>query len=71
MKRMGESERKEGSDTHLVRANPGSLERLAAQLLILIGDEMAAEGELVDRGAFATEVEDPDLNRLSQFFFRK
>jgi hypothetical protein len=32
---------------------------------------MAAEGELVDRGAFTPEVEDPDLNRSSQFFSPK
>jgi len=45
----------------LVAANPSSLEGLAGQLLALEGDEMSAEGELIDGGFLAAEVEDADL----------
>lgn len=45
----------------LVRANTGGLERLGGELLVLVGDEMAAEGEVVDGGALAAEIEDADL----------
>ena len=44
-----------------VGADTGSLECLAGELLVLIGDEMAAEGELVHRGTLATEIKNTDL----------
>lgn len=48
----------------LVRADARGLERLRGQLLVLVRDEVAAEGELVDGGAFAAEVEDADLRLM-------
>jgi len=45
----------------LVSANTSCFERLRAQLLILIGDKMTAEGELVDGGTFTAEVKNPDF----------
>ena len=48
-------------DQVLVGANTGRLESLGAQLLILVGDEVDAERELVDVGALTTEVEDANL----------
>lgn len=45
----------------LVGANTGSLEGLRGDLLILVGDEVNAEGELVDVGLLATEIEDANL----------
>jgi hypothetical protein len=45
----------------LVGANTGGFQRLGGELLILIGDEMAAEGELVDVSTLTTEIEDTDL----------
>lgn len=45
----------------LVGANTGSLEGFGAQLLILVGDEVDAEREVVDIGTLATQVEDADL----------
>jgi hypothetical protein len=47
----------------LVRTDPSSLERFRRQLFVFVRHEVAAEGEIVDRGAFAAEVEDPDLRR--------
>ena len=52
--------------TDLVGANTGGLEGLATQLLVLIGDKVAAEGELVDRGTLAAEIEDTDLVIVSE-----
>ena len=43
-----------------VGADAGSLEGLAEELLVLIGDKMAAERELDHRGTLATEIEDTD-----------
>ncbi len=45
----------------LVRANARGFKGFGGELLILVGDEVAAEGKVVDRGAFATQVEDTDL----------
>ena len=45
----------------LVCADTSRLERLAAHLLIFVGDEVDAEGEVVDAGALAAEVEDADF----------
>lgn len=50
-----------GLDEVLVGANTGGLEGLGAQLLILVGDEVDAEREVVDGGTLAAEVEDADL----------
>lgn len=50
-----------GLDHVLVGANTGGLEGLGAQLLILVGDEVDAEGELVDVGTLTAQVEDADL----------
>ena len=48
-------------DEVLVGANTGRLQRLGAQLLILVRDQVDAEGEIVDGGTLSPEVEDPDL----------
>ena len=52
----------------LVGANTGGFQSLRGELLILVGNEMAAEGELVDVGALTAEIEDTDLqHRVSLF----
>ena len=48
-------------DEVLVGANAGGFERLRGQLLVLVGDQVDAEGEVVYVGLLATEVEDADL----------
>lgn len=48
-------------DEVLVGANTGGLEGLGAQLLILVGDEVDAEREVVDVGALSAQIEDADL----------
>lgn len=45
----------------LVGADTGGLEGLRAELLILVGDEVHAEGEVVNLRTLAAEIEDPDL----------
>ena len=51
-----------GLDHVLVGANTGSLESLRGELLQLVGDKVDAEGELVNAGALAAEVENADLS---------
>lgn len=51
----------------LVGADAGCFEGLGAQLFILIRDEMAAKGELVNRGTLSAEIEYPDLGRVSKY----
>jgi hypothetical protein len=46
----------------LVGANTGGFEGLRRKLLILIGDKVAAEGELIDRGALTAEIVNADLS---------
>jgi hypothetical protein len=48
-------------DEVLVGANTGGLEGLGTQLLILVGDEVDAEREVVDVGTLAAQIEDADL----------
>ena len=48
-------------DEVLVGADTGGLEGLGAQLLILVGDEVDAEREVVDVGTLASQIEDTDL----------
>jgi hypothetical protein len=48
-------------DEVLVGANAGGLESLGAQLLILVGDEVDAQREVVDGGTLAAEIEDANL----------
>jgi hypothetical protein len=48
-------------DEVLVGANTGGLESLGGQLLVLVGDQVDAEGEVVDVGALAAEIENADL----------
>jgi hypothetical protein len=48
-------------ENSLVGANTGGLKGLRAQLLILVGDQVNAERELVNVGLLATEIEDADL----------
>ena len=45
----------------LVGANTSCFESLAGELLVLIGDKVAAEGELVHRGTLAAKIEDTNL----------
>jgi hypothetical protein len=49
------------SYSSLVGANAGSFESFRAQLFVLVGDHVDAEGEIVDIGTLATEVKDADL----------
>ena len=44
-----------------VGANTGSLESLGRKLLILVGDEVDTEGEVIDASTLATKIENPDL----------
>lgn len=48
-------------DEVLVGANTGSLEGLGAQLLILVGDEMDAEREVIDVRLLSAKIKDADL----------
>jgi hypothetical protein len=48
-------------DHVLVGANTGSFKSLGTQLLVLVGDEMDAERELIDTSTLAAEIEDSDL----------
>lgn len=48
----------------LVGTNTGSLESLARELLVLIGDKMAAEGEVINGCTFTAQVEDSDLPHI-------
>lgn len=48
-------------DEVFVGTNAGSLKRFGAQLLIFVGHEVNAAGELVDVGALATEIKDADF----------
>lgn len=48
-------------DEVLVGANTGGLEGLGAQLLILVGNEVNAEREVVNIGALSAKIEDSDL----------
>lgn len=50
-----------GLDEVLVGANTGGLKSLRAQLLILVGDEVDAEREVIDTGLLATKIEDTNL----------
>jgi len=45
----------------LVGANAGSLKSLGTQLLVLVGDEVDTERELIDTCTLAAEVEDTDF----------
>lgn len=53
----------------LVRADTCGFEGLRRKLLVLIRDEMAAEGELVDRRALAAQIEDANLQTKSAKHF--
>jgi hypothetical protein len=44
-----------------VGADTSSFQSLARQLLVLIGDKVSAEGELVNIGTLAPQIEDSDL----------
>jgi len=48
-------------DEVLVGANTGGLESLGAQLLILVGDEVDAEREVIDIGTLSAQIEDSNL----------
>ena len=50
-----------GLDEVLVGANTGGLEGLRAQLLILVGDHVDAEREVIDGSALAAKIEDTNL----------
>jgi hypothetical protein len=45
----------------LVGADTGSLEGLGAQLFILVGNQVDAQGELVDVRTLSAKIEDSDL----------
>ena len=47
--------------SYLVATDTASLEGFGRQLLVLIGDQVDAEGELVHASLLAAQVEDPDL----------
>ena len=44
-----------------VGADAGSFERFARELLILVGDKVTTEGELIDRSTLPAEVKDTNL----------
>jgi hypothetical protein len=46
----------------LVGANAGRFQRFARKLFVLVGDKMAAEGEVIDGRAFTTEIKNSDLS---------
>ncbi len=46
-----------------VGADTGSFQCFRGELFIFIGDEVAAEGEVVNGGTFPTKVENADLNK--------
>ena len=48
-------------DHVLVGANTGGFEGFGTQLLVLVGDEMDAEREVIDLGALSAQIEDSDL----------
>jgi hypothetical protein len=48
-------------DHVLVAANTGGLKSLRAQLLILVGDHVNAQREVIDVGTLATEIENANL----------
>jgi hypothetical protein len=48
-------------DDVLVGTDSSSLESLGRDLLVLVGDQVAAEGEVVDRSLLSSEVVDTDL----------
>lgn len=48
-------------DEVLVGANTGGFESLGGDLLVLVRDQVDAEGKLVDVGTLAAEIEDADL----------
>jgi hypothetical protein len=50
-----------GLDNVLVARNAGSLESLRRDLLLLLGDQVNASGELLDAGLLGAEVIDADL----------
>jgi len=50
-----------GLDDVLVAANTGGLEGLRRDLLVLVRDQVGAEGEVIDRGPLSAQVEDPNL----------
>lgn len=50
-----------GLDHVLVGANTSGLEGLRAQLLVLVGDHVDAEREVIDGSLLATEIEDTNL----------
>jgi len=50
-----------GLDNVLVGANTGGLEGFRRQLLVLVGDKVAAEGEVIDRSLLTTEIENSNL----------
>jgi hypothetical protein len=47
-----------------VGTDTGSLESLARELFILVRNEMAAEGKVIDGCTFAAQVEDTDLLQI-------
>ena len=44
-----------------VGADTGCFEGFAGELFVFVGDHVDAEGEVIDVGAFASEIEDSDL----------
>lgn len=50
-----------GLDDVLVGTDSGSLEGLGRDLLVLVRNQVAAEGEVVDGGLLSSKVEDTDL----------
>ena len=51
----------EGLENILVGADTGGFEGFRGQLLVLVGDHVDAEGEFIDVGAFAAQIENADF----------
>ena len=45
----------------LVGTDTGGFESFRGQLLVLVGDHVDAEGEFIDIGTFASQIEDADF----------
>lgn len=50
----------------LVGADTGGFESFRGELLVLVGDQVAAEGELVDGGTLTAKIENTDLLNIKE-----
>lgn len=48
-------------DNVLVGTDTGGFESFGGKLLVLVGNKVATEGEVIDRSLLSTKIVDPDL----------